>query len=324
MNMKKISLKYQDYTNLHGEKCKLVQQVGDGSIIKRFDKTDFPNNPEDVVCPHFLELKWSYGCPYQCAWCYLQGTLRFLPNRAKPVIKDYSKIKLHTESFLENTQGNDHIPEILNAGELADSLMAENDEVPFSRFITDSFETQKKHKVLFLSKSGNIDNILKLGSDRLIPSFTLNAFSVSKKWEKGAPSVEKRIRDAKELSDAGYPVRIRIDPIVPVEGWEKDYSDLIQSIFSQFRPERITLGSLRGLQSTINNAYDKSWVVYLSENSSWGKKIGTSSRLFVYKYIIRILKGEYGYSNISLCKETKDMWAQLNMDYTNIKCNCVW
>jgi spore photoproduct lyase len=324
MNMKKISLKYQDYVNLHGEKCKLVQQVGDGSIIKRFDKTSFPNNPEDVVCPHFLELKWSYGCPYQCAWCYLQGTLRFLPNRAKPVVKDYSKIKLHTEAFLDNTLGNDHIPEILNAGELSDSLMAENNEVPFSRFIIDLFETQKKHKVLFLSKSGNIDNILKLSSDRLIPSFTLNAFSVSKKWEKGAPTIEKRIRDAKELSDAGYPVRIRIDPIVPVEGWEKDYSNLIQAIFSQFRPERITLGSLRGLQSTINNAYDKTWVVYLSENSSWGKKIGNSSRLFVYKYMLNFLKSEYGYSNISLCKETKDMWAQLNMDYSNIKCNCVW
>jgi len=38
----------------------LVKQVADGSIIKRFDKTPYPVKPTDVVCPHFLELKWAY------------------------------------------------------------------------------------------------------------------------------------------------------------------------------------------------------------------------------------------------------------------------
>jgi len=321
---RKIAVKYQEYLNLNGERCKLVSQVGDGSIIRRFDKTPFPNSPDDVICPHFLELKWGYGCPYQCAWCYLQGTLRFLPTKAKPVIKDYFKIKLHVESFLDNTAKSDYVPEILNTGEIADSLMAENAALPFSRFITTIFETQRKHKLLLLSKSANIDNILKLGSDRLIPSFTVNAIPVSNRWEKGAPSVEKRINGAKMLADAGYPVRIRIDPIVPYQDWEKDYSDLVRLIFADLRPERITLGSLRGLQSTINNAYDTSWVCYLSERSGWGKKIGSVTRLVIYKFILNYLKDEYGYNNIALCKETKDIWDKLQMDYTNIKCNCAW
>ena len=324
MKKTKLSLKYKDYIGLDGQERRLVQQVGDGSIVTRFDKTPFPTNPEDVVCPHFLELKWSYGCPYQCAWCYLQGTLRFLPSKTRPIIKDYHKIKLHLESFLDNTVGNGYISEILNAGEIADSLMAENDPIPFSQFVTNIFETQKKHKILFLSKSGNINNILKLGSDRLLPSFTLNANSVSNRWEKGAPLIEKRIRDAKALFDSGYPVRIRIDPIIPVDNWEKEYLELIRSIFVEFKPERITLGSLRGLQSTINNAYDKSWLIYLSERSSWGKKIGSSSRFLTYKFLIDNLREEYGFTDISLCKETKDIWNMLHMEYANIKCNCVW
>ncbi len=319
-----ISLKYKEYTTLSGNKQVLVQQVGDGSIIKRFDKTPFPNGPDDVICPHFLELKWGYGCPYRCAWCYLQGTLRFLPTKTEPVIKNYPKIKLHVENFFDKTVSNGYTSEILNAGEIADSLMAENDPFPFSTFITSIFETQRKHKVLFLSKSGNINNILKLGSDRLLPSFTLNATLVSEKWEKGAPSITKRIKDAKEISDSGYPVRIRIDPIVPIENWEKEYLNLIQAIFTEFRPERITLGSLRGLQSTINNAHDRSWVSYISERSGWGKKIESSIRLSTYKVIIDYLNDNYNYRSVALCKETKAIWEALSLNYHNIRCNCVW
>ena len=324
MKKRNISLKYQEYISLNGEKQLLVQQVGDGSIIKRFDKTPYPSKPNDVICPHFLELKWGYGCPYHCAWCYLQGTLRLLPTKTKPKAKDYSKIKQHLENFFNATVNNGYRPELLNAGELADSLMWENNEVPFSKFIVSIFETQDKHKVLFLSKSGNIDNLIKFRSDKLIPSFTLNAPLVSRRWEKGSPSIEKRIKDAKELFELGYPVRIRIDPIIPIENWKKEYTSLIQSIFSFFEPERITLGSLRGLQSTINNAYDKTWVKYLSEHSSWGKKIDSSTRYFTYKYIIDHIKDEYDYTEIAMCKETKDIWIKLNMDYTKIKCNCVW
>ena len=95
-----------------------------------------PQKPTDVVCPHFLELKWGYGCPFDCAWCYLKGTFRFLPTKTKPKVKDYEKIKLHLDTFL-NTLGD---AEVLNSGELADSLMSENGEKPFSKFIIPIFE----------------------------------------------------------------------------------------------------------------------------------------------------------------------------------------
>ena len=107
-----------EYQLLSRSKVILVQQVGDGSIIKRFDKTPLPTRSTNVICPHFLELKWAYGCPFDCAWCYLKGTFRFLPTGTKPVIKDYQKIELHTRRFLSELT----IPEILNTGEIADSL----------------------------------------------------------------------------------------------------------------------------------------------------------------------------------------------------------
>ena len=41
------------------------------NIIRYFEKT-----PKDICCPHFYELNWAYGCKFNCAYCYLQGTFR--------------------------------------------------------------------------------------------------------------------------------------------------------------------------------------------------------------------------------------------------------
>lgn len=308
---------------LGGTRELLVQHIGDGSIIKRFDRTPPPTQPHDVICPHFLELKWAYGCPYQCAWCYLQGTLRLLPTKTKPIVKNYKKIKYHVERFFDETVNNEYPPEILNSGEIADSLMWENNGSPFSRFIVSIFDKQIKHKVLFLSKSDKIDNIVQLESDKIIPSFTLNAYPVASKWEYGAPNVKNRIKAAEKLFNVGYPIRIRVDPLVPIANWKEEYMTLFYDIFSRFRPERITLGSLRGLQSTINNAHDKSWVKYLSEYSNWGKKVDSRTRYLMYSTLVNYLKENYHYDNVALCKETKEMWSKLSMNYKKIKCNCI-
>ena len=309
------------YVLLNRDEKLLVQQVGDGSIIKRFDKTPLPTASTNVVCPHFLELKWAYGCPFDCAWCYLKGTFRFLPTKTKPVIKNYSKIELHTARFLEEVI----TPEILNTGEIADSLMWEGSSEPFSKFIIPMFEKQNRHKVLFVTKSDNIKYLLEINPhNQAIMSFSLNAGEVAKKWERGAPSVSRRIEAGRKLSQAGYEVRIRIDPIVPVPDWKLHYINLIDQIFDSFIPSRITLGSLRGLQSTINGSTDRSWLQYLNENSNWGKKIDFKARYEIYATIINQLKESYDYSEVALCKETMAMWGRLGMDYRTIKCNCIW
>lgn len=316
----RVKVHYKEYQQLGGRKEILVGRINDGSIITRFDKTPLPKKGTDVVCPHFVELKWAYGCPYDCAWCYLKGTFRFQPKGTSPVVKPYEKIELHTKKFLEEVK----TPEILNAGEIADSLMHENDELPFSRFIIPMFETQDIHKVLFLTKSSNVKNLLEIEPhNQVIIGFSLNAIPVAKRWEK-APSVLKRIEAAKKVFDAGYEVRIRIDPMVPVKNWQEHYLELLDILFDNFIPERITLGSLRGLQSTINGCTDKSWVKYLGESSNWGKKIDFSTRYSMYLTIINRLKSKYRFKKVALCKETVEMWKALEIDYKRIKCNCIW
>ena len=316
----KPKLRYKNYELLNGKILKLVERVNDGSIITRFDKTPFPENSTDVVCPHFLELKWAYGCPFDCSWCYLKGTFRFRPNGKEPVIKDYGKIELHMRAFLDEVK----TPEILNTGEIADSLMHENSGEPFSQFIIPFFETQELHKVLFLTKSPNVKNLLEIEPHcQVIISFSLNAIPIAKKWEK-APPILKRIEAAKKVYEAGYEVRVRIDPMVPIDDWKESYLQLVDLIFENLSPERITLGSLRGLQSTINGCSDKSWVKYLRETSNWGKKIDFQTRFNMYCEVIEYLKSKHNYKKVALCKETIRMWDSLKMNYKQIRCNCIF
>ena len=296
-----------------------ICRVKDGSIITLFDKTPEPKLKKDVVCPHFYELKWANGCNFNCAWCYLNGTYRFLPKGKKPHLKNIDTILDHLDYFLKNVNGSF----LLNSGELSDSLLFENDGAPLTKKIIPKVMKQDKHKLLILTKSTHVDNLLKINAiDQVIVSFSVNSSKVAERWER-APKVADRIKAAKKLYDAGYIVRVRIDPMVPIENWRKEYMSLIYEIFEHFTPERITLGSLRGLQSTINNSKDTSWTKYLTETSNWGKKVDTGHRLAMYSAVINALKIKYGYSEIALCKETIDIWKKLNLDYKKIKCNCI-
>lgn len=313
----RISIK--DYERLDGKVEPMVAKVGDGSIITRFDKTPKPIEPTDVVCPHFLELKWATGCPYDCAWCYLKGTLRFLDVKKRPRPKDFYRVEDALVTLFDN---NGHRRELLNAGELSDSMICEGGDRPFTKFVMDVMSRQTIHKILFVTKSTEIDNLLEVANkEQCVVSFSLNAEGVARRWE-AAPAPKDRIEAAGKLKDAGFEVRLRIDPMVPVPTWRKDYIALVDMIFSRLEPDRITIGSLRGLQSTINNAEDRSWTVYLEERSNWGRKIPTATRLEMYKAVIEHMRTEHGFKKVALCKETIAMWELLGMDWRHVKCNC--
>ena len=300
-------------------RSKIPSRVGDGSIIVTFDKTPLPSSPNDVVCPHFVELKWATGCRFNCSWCYLQGTLFRLPYGKAPHFKDIGKVKKHLKIFLAEVD----TPCLLNSGELCDSLVAEGSEFSLTRNYLPLL-SGTPHRILIVTKDTRIQGILEHGSPKTtVVSISINAFNVAERWERGAPPVLERIQAAQKLYESGFEIRVRIDPVVPVERWQKAYQEVVRVLLQHVQPSRITLGSLRGLASTIRACRDKSWVKYLSERSNWGLKIPFSVRLDMYRSIIDFLR-EQGYQGpVALCKETLRMWNALGLNWLEIKCNCI-
>ena len=279
----------------------------------------FRKTPKSIVCPHFWELRWAYGCPYDCAYCYLQGTFR---GNKRPRYKRLEHILFTLDyAFKDKTLE----PSIFNSGELSDSLMNPG----MMEKISDKFEEQDKHKLLLLTKGvhnlSKIDFLTKQRRTQTIVSLSMNAHQVWKLWEHLTPSPEKRIEFAKMTMETGYDVRIRIDPIFPIDDWKTHYEDLIQTIHKLPKsPERITLGTPRGLQKTLMFSKDRSWAKWFKERSGWGRKLDTSQRKEIYLFFFDKLDAlGLDRAKIAVCKETEAMWRDLGMNKNNCKCNCV-
>jgi spore photoproduct lyase len=324
-----MQVKYLKYRTLDGTEKRMLKQVGSGRIIRLFNKTPYPRQPTDVICPHFINAAFINGCPYDCAWCYLKGTLRFFQRENGRIPIRFKKEKQAIRAVKTFLEIEDLPPTVLNTGELGDSLCAETDFYgkPFSKWIMDFFEGSR-HKVLFLTKTTNVNNFLKNDWQKnAILSWSLNAYPVSERWEHLTPHPRDRIEAAKRVFDAGYEVRVRIDPMVAVEGFEGYYRSLVQEIANRLNPTRFTLGCLRGLVSTIARATDKSWYQYLTESSSWGKKPPLESRWSMYKNVINKVHELGLKGDVAVCKDTLEIWAMLKqkfgLDYQKIKCNCI-
>jgi spore photoproduct lyase len=282
-------------------------------IISLFHKT-----PPDICCGNFWEIRWAYGCPLDCNYCYLRGTMR---GNMKP-----TPLKIeHVLDAIDEAFQNIKQPSIFNSGELSDSLM-----YPWiMQKIVDKFEQQNKHKILLLSKMGprNIGFLLERLRKQTVCAWSINAIEIAKKWEKAAAIPEERITAAKMMSDLGYDTRIRIDPIFPIENWKLHYEDILYRIFSNIEPKKVILGTPRGLWKTIKYAkdakIDMSWIKFFKEDSSWGRKLQFDQRKEIYQFFYDKLNSMgYPSSRVTLCKETVRMWNEMRLEYSPMTCNC--
>lgn len=321
-----MRVKTKQYMQLDGSLKNQVSEVGEG-ILRRFDKTEFPVKADEIVCPHFMLFAWANGCPYNCSFCFLKGTFRFRGQhengRVPLFFKDRGRIEKHLQAFLE---AKNLPPEIINCGELSDGLCDEGtrEKETFSEFIMKMI-TGTQHKVLFLTKSTNIAKFLENNWQKnAILAWSINAPEASKTWEQYAPNPIERLEAAKQVSEAGYEVRLRIDPMIPIENWKEAYSSVVEEIYSRLKPTVITLGCLRGLTTTIIYAKDKSWVKYLAEKSNWGKRPPHNQRLEMYQTVISKIRTHDQTVRIGICKETLAMYAALKMKPAEIRCNCTW
>lgn len=283
-------------------------------FVRLFDKT-----PPRVICPHFYILAHANGCPYDCSYCYLQLTFR---GKVEPVIfQNVDDLTLEVRQFLERPE-----PSVLNAGELSDGLALDHVS-DLSRLLVPAFAAQDRHKLLFLTKSDNVGQLLELEHNgQTVVSFSVNAPAVAETYEKAAAPVKKRIAAAREVKETGYPVRFRIDPIIPVAGWRDTYEELVERLLD-VRPERVTLGTLRYFPNVKSFARklgrDISVFDYATERSvEDGRfRVHLDERLRVYSTLIERIAGRVP---VGLCKETKRCWDAVAEKYglaENV-CNC--
>ena len=69
--------------------------------------------------------------------------------------------------------------------------------------------------------------------------------SLERSWNGSIWVVSNKVRAARRAQEAGYLVRVRIDPIVPTADWKEAYAETVERFLAEVSPERMTLGTLR-------------------------------------------------------------------------------
>jgi spore photoproduct lyase len=266
-----------------------------------------------VVCGPFHAISYYIGCPYKCSYCYLQGTFR---GNVEPVLySNREKLLKELDEWLEQP-GNFR----LNAGELEDSLALDG-KIPLVNDLVPRFAAQRRHKLLLVSKSTNVRNLLKHDpKGQVIVGFSVNAPEVWQQFEGGTPHPLRRARAAARVKAAGYYLTLRLDPMIPIHGWETAYPRFIDSVCGIVKPDQWTIGSLRYFTTLPHwtrqvGRSDKIYSYGQERSPEDGRKrISTAVRSEMYATAFKAIRRRQRKATIRLCKETAPLYESLGLD----------
>lgn len=272
--------------------------------------------PIGVLCCQFYEAKWSNGCMYDCGYCYLRGTFRWQEwnGREQTVFSNIDQLFLEVDEFLKLEK-----PTVLHTGEVSDSLAVPGSEKIMAKLVQ-KFGQQDKHTLLLLTKSDNIEELLGLQHNRMtVIGFSINPPAVARRFEKGAATTEKRLRAARRCIKAGYKVMVRVDPMIPVKGWKRQYKALFNQL-NLIEPYGVVVGTLRafsGLKPKVSKEL-KVMLTVREKDRRW--HLGSELRNEMYSLAFSTLTTH----RMGLCKEAGETWGLLGKEYGFRKfiCNC--
>ena len=313
---------------INGEKGIKKLHFERGVLLLRDRKSPFIEQFKHPIgrCAKFYKLTAYNNCNFWCEYCYL-----YLTFRTQPISTHFMNYDQMYDEIMKFDRS--RVPKsfrLLNLGELGDPLAVDYITGFAKQIIPFMPEHAPGTRLLFLTKSDCVDEILELdhGGQSII-SFSLNTETVFQQLEHRTASPESRLAAAAKVQKAGYEVRLRIDPVIFYSTWEKDYIELVDKIFQFVQPTRITIGEYRpsnGLANHIGSRFPDSPL--LSINKSMVREGGKlrykkDQRIEMFRTIIETIKQNKSDTHIALCKEQPQIWKALGLNMKGLLCNCL-
>ncbi len=284
------------------------------------------SSEEGNTCPNYWHFSLYGFCPYGCTYCYLAGT---------PGVKFSPSVKIFT-----------NIDEILGAidktarkigeqtafyhGKLQDGL-ALDPLTGYSRRLIPFFAEHRFARQVQLTKSADVENLLDLDHNgHTILSWTLAPPDISEQFEPNTPPITERLRAMKHCSDASYPVRAVLMPLIPVEGWIDKYASFLERLLEEIPLQRLTIGAIcsyQGAHQLMNRKLGPKNVIAenmrLAKSEDGRMRSPEELREKGYRHLIQTAKRIRPDLEIGLCLETHRMFGTLEMQAALGRCNCV-
>ncbi len=174
-------------------------------------------------------------CMFKCHYCYLDGAN--VSSYPVAVNADVHQIQRKMTQFAEET--GDQLS-TFNLGEHTDSLALDH----LTRMTTDFIPfvtTLPNSQIELRTKSANVQNLKGLDHQgRTIVGFTLSPQLVIDNSEgENAVPFEDRIVAVRQCQEWGYPVSLKLDPVIPFAGWQDAYTELIDRLADTLNPKLV-------------------------------------------------------------------------------------
>ena len=251
--------RFSEIFNKRNQSFKL-QKNDPALILAKKYKNLIHKTPENygIGNKHNYYFSYMYNCIFDCKYCFLQG----MYSSANYVI--FVNYEDYYEEIKKISITNKKKNITLFSGYDCDSLAFE----AISNFMSYLIKKMPKYENIELeirTKSTYSKLFSKNIIKNVIIAYSFTPESFSNKYEKGVPSVDKRLKVIKRLSNLGWKLGFRFDPVIIYDGWQKDYKELFTKIFKNidiYNVHSITFGKLRFPE----NVYKKLIKENMSEN----------------------------------------------------------
>lgn len=181
------------------------------------------------------------NCLYDCRYCFLQGMYR-------------SANYVHFVNFEDFEKGIDEVrasasePPCFFSGYDCDSLAMES-LTGFAEHFLPFFGARPDSWMELRTKSLQTDLLqTREAIPNVVPAFTLTPDPIAREVEHGAPPYAKRLKRLGELTQRGWNVGLRLDPLIPWPRFAELYTGMIREVFERLDSRQVhsvTLGPMR-------------------------------------------------------------------------------
>jgi len=236
--------RYGEVFNPRSQDFRIQKQRPALILAEKFDNFILPapegfgiGGEENFYFSHIL------NCLYDCRYCFLQGMFR---SANYLLFINYESFMSAIDRKLGETVANKTVT--FFSGYDCDSLALES-MTGFTEAFLPFFRERPRALLELRTKSVNIQLLLNSEPfDNCITAFSFTPEEISEKTEDGVPPVKSRIKAMNRLAERGWPLGLRLDPLICHDGFKSTYRRLVNDIFTAVPAKAfhsVSLGPMR-------------------------------------------------------------------------------
>ena len=281
-----------------------------------------------LVCQPAYALHTIIGCHFRCAYCTLSRIISIMLN-----VEDYVS---RLDEWLERCPNQT----LFQNDNYTDNVCFEP-EYGAAKLLIESFARKPgKALELYVGKSDRVDCLLDYDHrGHTVCCWSLSAQTQSTAFEWRSAPMSARIEAMRKCQEAGYPVRVRLSPILPVKDWRDENREMIELLFRDVTPDVITMETIRFLSyermselfdlSLLDEAFLEVMKAQPDPPEYQGCELPDDYRQTVYDFVISQIERVRPQARFAFCREKRAMWtrfadrfARHGQDPDHYMCNC--